>query len=257
MYIINMERGRDEMDFEIYVINLEKDKERMDNITKLLTDIPFTRIDAIYGNDLSLSVECCTDYNISLFAKYFTPKSAIGCCLSHIKAAKHFVSHHKKEYVLVLEDDAIFERDDLHEVNHIINIAPRDWYIIKLSNSLEFLNTITDNIFIKLSSFYTAAYLLNRSSAEKLSEMYCHYHIDVQLWFENLHTYNYMRNIFKQQYANSNNTVIYQVSSKNNVLHYYLFVKIIRLFNVELSLSHFISVLFIFILLKWSFTKLM
>ena len=89
---------------DIYVINLEKDVDRLEKITEALKPNQFTRIQGVYGKDLDVTQIDDVFYT----SQYLTPKSAIGCALSHRKALSHFLQHSNKDYVLILEDDFQF-----------------------------------------------------------------------------------------------------------------------------------------------------
>jgi hypothetical protein len=93
----------------------------------------------------------------------------IGCCLSHLKAIKHFYENMDDDYVLILEDDVMFDTAKFWNFSWKDFIAhlPYDWDCLQLTT------ICTGNIYIKLhfhflNDFSAAAYLINRHHAAKI-----------------------------------------------------------------------------------------
>ena len=96
----------------VFVINLDKSTERMAKISKRLDEleIPFERMPAVYGADLSqeeIDKYYCPELNKK---KYRRPLGLgeIGCYISHIKAWKAIIDR-GLSCALILEDDIVID----------------------------------------------------------------------------------------------------------------------------------------------------
>ena len=123
--------------------------------------------------------------NISKIAQFFTPKSVIGCALSHILLAKHILlNDYNEPYVLIMEDDAFpIELDKNSFLNNInttvktINILDPSWDIIQLHSDSCYPcpNTYTTHPLCGS----TAAYLISNRGAAKMGNLKVMSHIDI------------------------------------------------------------------------------
>jgi len=231
-------------DFEIYVLNLDKDKDRLDEITKKLNPNKFTRISGIYGKNINMD-----EYpEVLISSKYLTPKSAIGCELTHRKAIKQFLYNSKLDYAVILEDDAVpVNNNCMEEIQRSIKNAPPDWDIIKLDywpNYSSEYNTYP--------SLLTTGYIINKKSANKILDYKVIYHYDVDLNFTNLKIYNNPKIIFQQIWdeKNASNNRIHESYNPFTSLYEGLNFKIIRVFNIEFTFADFILLFIIIIVVN-------
>jgi GR25 family glycosyltransferase involved in LPS biosynthesis len=89
----------------------------------------FIRIPGIYREQQKFT----NNDDIFYLSRYLCPKSTLGCSMSHYLAVQTFLENSKKDYGLILEDDAepCFE-NWIQKVEESINNAPEDWDVIKL-----------------------------------------------------------------------------------------------------------------------------
>lgn len=94
------------MNFHAYVINLEHATRRWDHMRRQLEtlQIPFQRIDGIYGDRLQEPVEGYDERRYHILTGKQTNKREIGCYFSHIKALRTFLQS-DRSHALILEDD--------------------------------------------------------------------------------------------------------------------------------------------------------
>ena len=119
----------------------------------------------------------------------FSPKSVIGCSLSHILLCKHILNtykYFKNNYYLILEDDVFpkekYQNDskifykELTETINNIKIIDKHWDIIQLHSDglIDTKNTYSTHLF----TGSTAAYLISQSGLNKMANEKATYHID-------------------------------------------------------------------------------
>jgi hypothetical protein len=215
----------------------------------------FIRIPGIYGKEIDMN-----QYDeISFFAKYFAPKSAIGCSVSHRKAIKTFYNTSKKEYALILEDDAIpINSSYMEETELAIKNAPSDWDMIKL----DYWPNNNIGTFTKSQSLLATACIVNRNWVKKIMNLKTHYHQDVEWNFYNVKIYNNPTIVFQQVWDEKNNSNNRTIASYNPISYFYegLNFKIVRIFHYEFTLADlilFIIMLVIFVLIILKFTTSM
>lgn len=119
--------------WEAFVINLARAAERwafMERQLRALA-IPFHRVEAVDGQTLRFPMPEVSDSSYRyLHGRHLSP-SEVGCYLSHIKAIDIFLAG-DLDYALILEDDALMERD----IGAVIDAAldcRGDWDILRLS----------------------------------------------------------------------------------------------------------------------------
>ena len=191
-----------------FVINLDDSKHNYEKQKPHLEDLGLEvhRFSGINGTkDEHLEY---TQY-ITLFALEFSPKSVIGCSLSHILLAKYISENYDDPYYLIFEDDAyplekyntreIFNTELSRTINDINAIDPT-WDIISLCSYA--LAGSTNNINVLTGC--AAAYLINRNSVKKLSKQKVTWHHDI------------MCNIFYKKYKSKTNLFITDESSSTN-----------------------------------------
>ena len=96
-------------------------------------------------------------------------QNELGCCMSHLKAIKHFYEETDDEYCMILEDDVDFSpvRHWNFTWHEFVGLLPYDWDCIQMTA------ITTGDIHVKLhlkfiNDFSAAAYLISRHHAAKL-----------------------------------------------------------------------------------------
>jgi len=179
--------------FTTYIISLKGDHQRYQSVFRELTDshIPAHFIkwfEAWKGS------EHRDDPRVVNMCKTMCSDFVIGCALSHIELATHFLTSSNDSYCLVLEDDVVIPNKEtfIQDVQHLyLEHSSSD--VIKL-----FCQGICNDAYPKrigIPSFYldgsTAAYILTREGARRLSKMNILTHIDIQ--FNKLNIINKQR----------------------------------------------------------------
>jgi hypothetical protein len=220
-----------------FVINLDDYKK---NYTKQLPYLKslglkierFSGINAIKNEHLK------PEYKkyISKVALHFTPKSVIGCGLSHILCCKHiydkFINIHlstKKSdnFFLIMEDDAFpkYNKSEFYEkLNKTINdiqILDSNWEIIQLHSDAFYPTTNTYNTHFFTGS--TAAYLISESGLKKNLKSKLLSHMDfVEHNFIRFRKYRTKENLF---YTNEKNSLNRNINKTKNFFYYSLYFK--------------------------------
>jgi|UniRef100_A0A6C0DY47 GR25 family glycosyltransferase involved in LPS biosynthesis len=165
---------------------------------------------------------------VSNFALNYTPKSVIGCALSHIMCCKHiyknYIKKHKthdyaRNYFLIMEDDAfpLYEKDEFYEkLNKTlqdIEILDSNWEIIQL-HSDGIMPTI-DTYSTHIGSISAAAYIISKKAIIKTLKSKIYSHIDlIHHNFMNYNKYRAKENLFYTDEKNSLNRIVaYKLSS--------------------------------------------
>ena len=179
--------------FKSYIISLKGDHKRYQSVFRELTDshIPTHFIEWFEAWKGS---EHRNDPRVVKMCKTMCSDHIIGCALSHIELAKYFLNSTSEPYCLVLEDDVVIPDKEtfIRDVQHLYyEHSSSD--IIKL-----FCQGICNDAYPKrigIPSFYmdgsTAAYILTRNGARRISEMNILTHIDIQ--FNKLNIFNKQR----------------------------------------------------------------
>jgi hypothetical protein len=96
-------------------------------------------------------------------------QTELGCCMSHLKAIKHFYEETDDEYCMILEDDVDFSTVKYWNFTwqEFSGLLPYDWDCIQMTA------ITTGDIHVKLhlkyvNDFSAAAYLISRHHAAKL-----------------------------------------------------------------------------------------
>jgi len=156
-----------------YVINLQDASRRLENMHTDLDalNIPYTRVEAIHGDDLTLPIDEYNERKFNLLTGKVANKRMVGCYLSHIKALREFLkSDHPT--ALILEDDAVLPE----QTNSLLaTILERkvDWDMVRLSSEREGRYLPFASLPHGFELAYntrvlknTAAYLVNRHAAQ-------------------------------------------------------------------------------------------
>ncbi len=150
----------------IYWINLDADtnrREYMENQFKYWEIENHTRIEGIDAREDDPAV-----YLKGIIPNDVTTNE-LGCCLSHLKAIKHFYENTDDDYCLILEDDANLDLARYWNFTwtEFFSLLPYDWDCVQLTT------ICTGDIHIKLhlkfiNDFSAAIYLISRHHAAKL-----------------------------------------------------------------------------------------
>lgn len=237
-----------------YESNYEKQKPYLENLG--LDVNRFKGINASKDEHLQY-----LDY-INYVALEFTPKSVIGCSLSHILLAKYISENYNDSYYLIFEDDTypIKEYNNkenfnskLNEIINEINTIDSEWEIISLCS---FGTSRVDN-YVNILTTCSAAYLINNKSVKKLATQNVTWHHD---FVSNLlyKKYKSKKNLFITDEIESTNRenqdiYLYKIKSyiislctDNNITPYnYISYKLIRIGNTNYTINNFIDLIFI------------
>ena len=247
-----------------FVINLDDSKSNYEKQKPYLENLGLEvhRFSGINGNkDEHLKY---TDH-INPVALEFSPKSVIGCSLSHILLAKYISENYNDPYYLIFEDDSYpieeYNNKDnfnskLNEIINEVNIIDHEWDIISLCS---FGTSRSDN-YVNIFTTCTAAYLINNKSVKKLATQNVTWHNDI---VQNIlyHKYKSKKNLFITDETDSTNRekqyiYLYKIKSYiislctvNNITAYnYISYKLIRFGNTNYTLNNLLDALFIMIL---------
>lgn len=198
------------------VVNLDKYIDNYNNQLPYLENIGlkperFSAINAIDDEHNNYK------YRMTFFSKFFTPKSTIGCSMSHILLCEKLYNEEilsdnsNIEYFLMMEDDCFpvekyntresFEKILYDTINNI-NIIDSDWDIIQLHSDALFPTYSTYQTHFFCGS--TAAYLLSRKGLCKMVNERVTNHLDfVTQNFIKYNKYRVRENIFYTDEANS------------------------------------------------------
>ena len=178
---------------------------------------------------------------ISKFAFNCTPKSVIGCALSHILCCKHIYENYinlednnniacramSPQYFLIMEDDAFpkyIKEDFLNKLNktiYDIQILDPNWEIIQLHSDAFYPTTNTYNTHFFTGS--TAAYLISESGLKKNLKSKILSHMDfVEHNFIKFRKYRAKENLF---YTNEKDSLNRNTNKKKNLSYYSLYIK--------------------------------
>lgn len=160
-----------------FIINMDSAVERWRHVEKAFseTGIPFERLPAINGRELTLPIP---EFSERLYRRYHGKRpnlGQIGCYLSHIEGLKRFLAS-KHEYVIIAEDDITPSRN-LKSLLHEAILRRESWDILRLSGfhhghplcfaKLKHGHSLAIN-FTQLCG--SGAYMLHRQAAKVLLE---------------------------------------------------------------------------------------
>jgi GR25 family glycosyltransferase involved in LPS biosynthesis len=122
--------------FDLYIIHNPVLSERKSNIQKMLDNS---------GQPHFVEIENCAPELLKLFYKGMNPESwykkcrclyhpppkpreltkgEVAATVSHFYSYMHFLSNSKKDWIVVLEDDAVFESGLIHRIECLLNDCP-------------------------------------------------------------------------------------------------------------------------------------
>ena len=165
---------------------------------------------------------------VSNFALNYTPKSVIGCALSHIMCCKYIYKNYIKKrksreglvnYFLIMEDDVfpLYNKDEFYEklnkTLYDIQILDNNWEIIQLHSDgiMPTIETYSTHI----GSISAAAYLISKTAIKKTLKSKIYSHIDlIHHNFINYNKYRAKENLFYSDEKTSLNRIVsYKLSS--------------------------------------------
>ena len=232
----------DYSNLKTFVINLDEYKENYNKQLPYLKSMGlsphrFSGINALKDEHLNPEYQ---EY-ISTFALNFTPKSVIGCALSHILCCKYiydnFINSNnnnssyggKTPYFLIMEDDAFpghdLDRkklyDELNKTLSDIQFLDPNWEIIQLHSDAFFPTSETYNTHPVCGS--TAAYLISKSGLEKNLKHKILSHMDfIEHNFIKFRKYRAKHNLF---YTNEKESLNRNINKTKNYSYYSLYTK--------------------------------
>ena len=150
----------------IYWLNLDADIERrvyMEKQFEYWEVENHTRIAGYDGreDDVSCHLKGVFPDNVT--------QNELGCCMSHLKAIKHFYENTDDDYCIIAEDDVSFEPVRCWDFKWVdfFSLLPYDWDCVQMTT------ICTGDIHVKLhlkfvNDFSAAFYLISRHHAAKL-----------------------------------------------------------------------------------------
>lgn len=211
----------------LYWINLKKNEERRSHMTKLLKNdafkMPCIRINAIDTDD---APQLFKKDNDILSVNFKVTNNQYGCLASHLNAIKEF-SKSSYETALILEDDVCLDLMPYWKtsLSNVIENAPKDWEIIKLStykvNSKLYTQWSPPDCFKRkkcIDDWSTISYIINKNAAKKIIKKLWKkdkyelsndtYHVADYLLYDYLKTYIYKYPFFIVRQKNISNVAV-------------------------------------------------
>tara|TARA_Y100000591_G_scaffold149662_1_gene128581 strand:- start:12370 stop:13266 length:897 start_codon:yes stop_codon:yes gene_type:complete len=231
---------QDYTNLKTFVINLDDYKKNYEKQLPYLKNIGLN-VERFRGVNALKDEHLKPEYKqyISNFAYNFTPKSIIGCSLSHMLCCKYiydkYIAYEGNEssnkdnipFFLIMEDDAFpkylksefYER--LNKTIYTIQILDPNWEIIQLHSDSFFptINTYTTHF----ACGSTAAYLISELGLKKNLKYKILHHTDfIDQNFIRFKKYRAKENIF---YTNEKESLNRNINTRKNLLYYSLFIK--------------------------------
>lgn len=178
---------------DAYVVNLDRQIEKYSQVENAMDELGgfnVKRVSAIDGKRGEHKWN--NDFETTWLCKNTCPDSVIAIALSHKKVARMILDS-GVDYALVLEDDATPIKDGFHEkLQKTLTEIPDKWDIILLHCN----GICVDSNKVVFGTGSTAAYLINKSGAQKLLNLKINNHIDAQMY--------YLSNIFNAYKSKGN-----------------------------------------------------
>jgi len=196
IYVISLSR-----DYESRYVPLQKKLEGLEHCPSVHPRIH--RVDAVYGRDLPPSIR--RDYCQNPWHRFFITPSMLGCAASHLRAWRMIVDQDESPWVLVLEDDVVFDPDMLIRLHRdvlsedtqksdIIMVGSLDPTMHRMVNQNSHsiipyymtLPTTSDNTTTTDTHFFytTSSYVISRRGAQRLLAClagHLSYHVDLMI----------------------------------------------------------------------------
>lgn len=245
----------DYSNLKTFVINLDDYKENYEKQLPYLQSIGL-KVERFNGINALKDEHLKPEYKqyISNFAFNFTPKSVIGCALSHILCCKHIFNNYinsdnnnaievnessyegkTPQFFLIMEDDAFpkylktefYER--LNKTIYEISLLDSGWEIIQLHSDAFCPTNETYNTHPACGS--TAAYLISKFAIKKILNFKLIGHLDfVEHNFITYKKYRSKENLF---YTNEKESLNRNINKTKTFKYYSLYFKsyVLELFN--------------------------
>tara|TARA_Y100000004_G_scaffold55064_1_gene61321 strand:- start:173 stop:964 length:792 start_codon:yes stop_codon:yes gene_type:complete len=150
----------------IYWLNLDSDEHRRMYMEAQFKYWELDNHTRISGFDGRVDDVC---EHISGIAPDNMTTNEIGCCMSHLKAIKHFYNETESDYCIIFEDDVSFDTVKFWDFTwkDFFSKLPYDWDCVQLTT------ICTGTIHVQLhnhfiNDFSAAAYLITRHHAAKI-----------------------------------------------------------------------------------------
>ena len=150
----------------IYWLNLDSDEHRRMYMESQFKYWELNNHTRISGFDGRVDDVC---EHISGIAPDNMTTNEIGCCMSHLKAIKHFYNETESDYCIIFEDDVSFDTVKFWDFTwkDFFSKLPYDWDCVQLTT------ICTGTIHVQLhnhfiNDFSAAAYLITRHHAAKI-----------------------------------------------------------------------------------------
>ena len=245
----------DYSNLKIFVINLDDYKENYEKQLPYLESIGL-KVERFKGINALKDEHLNTIYKqyISKFAFNFTPKSVIGCALSHILCCKYIYNNYinlednnneiklndllygdNTPFFLIMEDDAFpkYNKIEFYEkLNKAIGeivLLDYNWEIIQLHSDFFYPTKNSYNTHFLTAS--GAAYLISINGIKKTINDKIYSHIDFfQHNFITYRKYRVKENLF---YTNEKDSLNRNINKIKNLSYYSLYLKsyLLELFN--------------------------
>lgn len=168
IYVINLEKRKDRLEFIKKTYNLEKDFITYKAIDGKTLDLNKLQINGIIDKKTSEQLEKKRNHHYEL-----THEGSIGCYLSHYYLWKSLQESNKSQ-ILIFEDDVIFNKITLREINKRLLLLPKNWDIYLLNNETtaydkSYYNKKTHKHLFKVNRFFGMyAYVINKQAVNKI-----------------------------------------------------------------------------------------
>jgi len=168
IYIINLEKRSDRLTFVESNYNLEKEFIIYKAIDGNSLDLKQLETEGIIDEETIRQMNKKREHHFEL-----THKGAIGCYLSHYYLWKSLKESDDNQ-ILIIEDDIIFNKITLREINKRLLLLPTDWDIYLLIDENyaydnNYYNKQTHKNLLKVNRFFgTHAYIINKKAVEKI-----------------------------------------------------------------------------------------
>lgn len=152
-------------------INLDTEVDRQKHMMDLFNfyEIENTRISAVDArgsNDVS-------DLLVGRFPELVS-QGELGCTMSHLKAIKHFYYETDLDYIIICEDDIVFDTVPYWPFtwNGFMSQVPYDWDVLQCA--ITSTKNLRANLHPRLiNDFCAAFYVITRHHAEKVIKLHC------------------------------------------------------------------------------------
>ena len=164
IFVINLIKRTERLAFFSLSYNLEKSFEIFNAVDGKSLDISSLIKSNIIGNYGAQCLNKEREHHFQL-----TNEGSIGCYLSHYNLWKQLIELND-DIFLIFEDDTIFNKISLKEINYRLSKIPNDWDIFLLSNpnSCYSKDKINRKLFKVKRFFLMNAYIINKKAINKI-----------------------------------------------------------------------------------------